>query len=288
MSSRSRLLRSFLYAPGSKEGLLGKALTAGADAVICDLEDAVAPDDKQEARAAVAKLVAECAAEAACEVHVRINRRPGGYDADDIDAIVAPGLAAIRLPKAVRPDEVASVARLTGELERERGMAPGSIGLYPTIESAAGAEQARALASAPRVVALAFGSADFLADIGALGGDGRDATLVARSMLVLASRAAGAGPPVDGAFTDLDDMAGLRQTTAWARSLGFFGKSAIHPRQLGVIHDVFAPTAEELTWAERVVASMDGGAVTAVLDGEFIDAAVLQRAHGVLALAKER
>lgn len=281
-----RLLRSFLYAPGSRERLLGKALVAGADAVICDLEDAVAPADRPAARQAVAALVATHGAYAPCQVHVRVNTGPDGYDRADLDAVVAPGLAAIRLPKAVDPDQVAAVAGRLDALERARGLPVGSIGLYPTVETAAGVEQARALAAAPRVVGLAFGAADFLADIGAAGGDGRDATLLARSTLVLASRAAGIGPPVDGAHVDLADTEGLRRSTRWARSLGFFGRSAIHPRQLPVIHEAFTPTAAELAWAARVVAAVRDGAATAVVDGGFVDAPVVRRARDLLALAE--
>src|SRR5690606_17197878 len=115
--------------------------------------------------------------------------------------VVAPGLAALRLPKAVSAAEAAAVAELLDELEGTRGLAPGTVGLYPTVESAAGVDRCRELAAAPRVVSLAFGAADFLADIGARGGDGQgdgyEATLLARSTLVLASRVAGIAPPVD-------------------------------------------------------------------------------------------
>jgi citrate lyase subunit beta / citryl-CoA lyase len=284
-SSSERLLRSFLYAPGSSDRILAKALGAGADAVICDLEDSVGAAEKPTARRAAAALIATRAAGFSCQLHVRVNRGPHGYDREDLDAVVIPGLAAVRLPKAANADEVAAVAELVDELEHARGMPIGSVGLYPTIESAAGVDEARALAAVPRVVSLAFGGADFLADIGGHGGDGRDATLLARSTMVLASRAAGIGHPVDGAFTDLDDTDGLRRSTAWARSLGFFGRSAIHPRQLAVIHEVLTPTPEELAWARRVVAAIDEGTATAVVDGRFVDAPAVRRARDLLALA---
>lgn len=283
-----RLLRSLLYAPGSREQILHKALDAGADAVIFDLEDAVAAADKPAARQAVADLIRTRATGTACQVHVRINRGPHGYDPDDLAAVVLPGLAALRLPKATSADEVAAAATLVGEVEQTRGLPSGSVGLYPTVETAAGVEAARALAAAPRVVSIAFGSADFLADIGAHGGDGRDATLLARTTLVLASRTAGIGPPVDGAFTDLDDTDGLRRSTAWARSLGFFGRSAIHPRQLATIHEVFTPSPPELAWARQVLSALDSGAATAVVAGQFVDAPAVRRARDLLALGEER
>jgi citrate lyase subunit beta/citryl-CoA lyase len=286
MSSPDRLLRSFLYAPGSRPDLLEKALDAGADAVILDLEDAVAPADKVTARRAVADLVARRAPAAACQVHVRVNRGPDGYDLDDVAAVVAPGLAALRLPKAVSAAEVAAVAELLDELEAARGLPAGTVGLYPTVETAAGVDRCRELATAPRVVSLAFGAADFLADIGAHGGDGYEPTLLARSALVLASRVAGIAPPVDGAWTRLDDEEGLRRSSRWARSLGFAGRSAIHPRQLPVIHEVFTPTAEEIAWARRVVAALGERSATAVVDGGFVDPAAARRARRLLALAE--
>jgi citrate lyase subunit beta / citryl-CoA lyase len=243
--------------------------------------------DKGRARSLVGTAVREQGGSAACEVHVRVNRSAKGYDTDDLDAVVVPGLAALRLPKAVVPEEVEAVAQQLDALERDRGIASGAVGLYPTIESAVGVEQARALAGAARVVSLAFGTEDFLADIGVHGGDGRDATLVARSTIVLASRAAAIAPPVDGAYTDLEDPDGLRRTTAWARSLGFFGRSAIHPRQLPIIHEVLTPSEAEIDWARRVVESVRDGAATAVLDGSFVDAPVVERAQGILAIAQE-
>lgn len=285
MSSPSRLRRSYLFAPGSSPRVLGKVLGAGADAVVLDLEDAVAPQNKVAARAAVADLVVREAAAAPCEVHVRVNRTAGGYDTDDVAAVVGPGLRALRLPKAADAGEIAAVAALLDRLERDAGLEPGTVALYPTIESAAGVERARELAAAPRVESLVFGAADFLADVGA-GGDGRDATLFARSTIVLASRTAGIAQPVDGAYTDLDDLDGLRRTTAWARSLGFFGRSAIHPRQLAVLHDVATPTPAELAWAREVAAVSERGAA-AVVAGGFVDAAVARRARAILALAPE-
>lgn len=281
-----RMLRSFLFAPGANGRILSKAMDAGADAVVCDLEDSVPVADKAGARQAVAAAIAARAADAGCQLHVRVDRGADGYDEQDLDAVVVPGLAGLRLPKAAHADEVAAVAHLVGELERTRGMPAGAVGLHPTIESAEGVDRVRELAAAPRVVSLVFGSADFLADIAAHGGDGRDATLLARSAMVLASRNAGIRAPVDGAYTGLDDLAGLRESTRWARSLGFFGRSAIHPRQLAVIHDVFTPTPEEMRWARRVLAAAQEGGGTAVVDAQFVDAPVLRRARDLLALVE--
>lgn len=279
------LPRSYLYAPGSNERILAKVLDAGADAVILDLEDAVPLDQKISARAAVAALVAARAADVSCEVHVRVNvAASGGSDLDDVRDVVAPGLAALRLPKSEDPDDVRAVAALLDALEIERGMTPGAVRLYPTVESVVGLDRARELAaSSPRVATLVYGPADLAADLGIPGPDDRDATLLARASLVLACRLAGVGAPVDGAYTAINDLEGLGATAAWARRLGFGGKSALHPRQLPVLHAVFTPTDEEVAHANAVVASLADGRAVAMVDGGFVDPAVVARARNVLA-----
>jgi citrate lyase subunit beta / citryl-CoA lyase len=300
------LHRSYLYAPGSAPAVMRKALEAGSDAVVLDLEDAVAADAKAMARAEVAAVLAERAG-ARCagggdrgarkpsfrpDVHVRINRAGDRYLDADLDAVVRPGLDAIRLPKAESPAAIVAVAARLDRLERERDLTPGRIRLYPTVESALGAVSIAALLTAtPRVVRAAIGTADLLADLGAVGDD-ELATLHVRSELVLQSRAAGVGPPIDSVHTDLNDEVGLRAGAEHARALGFHGKSVIHPRQLEVVHDVFTPTDEEVARARRIVATMatasrEGrGAVK--IDGAFIDAAIVARARAVLSLRSER
>lgn len=282
------VLRSFLYAPGSAPRILAKVLGAGADAVVLDLEDAVPADQKVAAREAVAAMIAGPGRAARSQLHVRVNPGSGGYDRDDLGAVVSPGLAAIRLPKCENPADIRGVAELLDTLEPDAGLAPGTVRLYPTIESAAGLDRARDLAAAsPRVAALAFGPADFAADLGLRDGDDRDATLLVRSQLVVASRLAGIGAPVDGAYIDLSNLDGLRRVCTWVRALGFVGKSAIHPRQLPVLHDVFTPTDQEVAEATRIVSSLDDGRATAVVDGGFVDPAVVARAEAVLQLHRD-
>ncbi|HSK21784.1 MAG TPA: CoA ester lyase [Egicoccus sp.] len=291
------LHRSYLYAPGSRPDVMRKALRAGADAVILDLEDAVAPDAKDTARAEVAALLDEIATAAhggdaggPSAVHVRINRDGGGYHAGDLDAVVRPGLDALRLPKVEAADAVAEVAVRIDTLERERGLPAGHVWLYPTIESARGMAVLDEVAALDRVARFAFGTSDLLADLG-IADETRWSTLYLRSALVLRSRLAGIGPPVDSVHTDLDDVDGLREAARHAASLGFHGKSVIHPRQLAAVHDVFTPSDAAIARARRIVAALDDataagrGAVT--LDGEFVDAAVVARASALLALASD-
>ena len=294
-SSDSALHRSHLYAPGSSPRVMRKALAAGADAVILDLEDAVVSDAKDFSRAEVSALLDEVAADPAVttsEVSVRINRSDYGYLRDDLEAVVRPGLAGIRLPKVESAEAVRGVDNLLTELERRHDLDPRRIHLTLTVESALGAVSIASLATAsPRVVRFAIGTADLLADLGAVGDDDL-ATLHVRSELVLHSRAAGLAPPVDSVYTDLEDDAGLAAAARRARALGFYGKSVVHPRQLDVVHEVFTPTDAEVSRAERIVDAAGkadrSGRGAVVVDGGFVDAAIVARARALLAVRRSR
>lgn len=253
--------RSYLFAPGHNEKLLTRVFEAGADAVMLDLEDAVPPEAKRRARAMVVDALADR------QAWVRINAVGTDLAAADLDAIG--GLAAgIRIPKVESADDVRWV----------RDRAPG-VPLICAIESARGILAATEIAAVPGVRHLSLGGVDLRRDLGA--GDGNLQTLYARSHLVLASRAAGIEPPIDSVYARLDDPAGLREQAEFARSLGFFGKSAIHPRQLAVLHDVFTPSAEELQWAHAVLDAFEaaGGEAVKLEDGEFVDLPVADRAR---------
>lgn len=282
-----RLYRSYLYAPGSSLDLCRKALGAGADAVVFDLEDAVAAEDKATARTGVASLVQSFAASAACAVHVRVNRAGRGYDEEDITSVATPGLDGLRLPKAESPEALQRVDELLVEKEAAAGTEPGSIGLYPIIETATGVLAAGAIADCARVRQLAFGASDYLADVSIpSGSDERHATLFARSQLTVVSRAAGIGRPIDSVHTRLDDLAGLRAAAWFARSLGFFGKSIIHPGQLAAVHEIFTPDSVEVKHAKLVCDAFDVAPEAALsLNGDFVDPAVVARARATLGLA---
>ena len=253
--------RSWLFAPGHNEKLLSKVFDAGADAVLLDLEDAVPLRLKDRAR----ELVTEVAASRPC--WVRVNRPLTEACQRDLDAL-AGVVTGFRLPKVESASEVAWVA--------ER--APG-VPLDCTIESAQGVVAAFEIASCPACTSLAYGSVDLALDLGIAGGELE--TLFARSAIVVAARAARKPPPSDGVHTLIDDEHGLRKEAEAARRFGFFGKSAIHPRQVPIINEVFKPTAEELAWADRVLAAFEasGGVATKLPDGEFIDLPVAERAR---------
>lgn len=256
--------RSWLFAPGHNEKLLIKVFEAGADAVLLDLEDAVPMSLKNHARA----LVAEAAASRAC--WVRVNRPLTETCMRDLDALT--GLVSgFRLPKVESAADVAWVAERT----------PG-VPIDCTIESARGVLAAYEIASSPACTLLSYGGVDLALDLGIAGGELE--TLSARSWIVLAARAAGKSPPSDGVHTQIHDDQGLRQEAETARRLGFFGKSAIHPRQVAIINAVFTPSDQERAWAHQVLAAFEvsGGAATTLSNGEFVDKPVAERARQLL------
>lgn len=279
MSQPASLIRSWLYVPAHVQRFLERARDTDADAVIIDLEDAVPAADKAAARAGLADAVAGFAGRG-LSVWVRVNSVGSSWWTDDVAAAAAAGVDGIRLPKADGADDVRATAARLDACEPSGARAR----IVPGIESAAGVAAAYDVARASdRVLALAFGAADFCADIGIDGG--WEATLLARSSLVLDSRRAGIGPPVDGAYTALDDLDGLASTTLAARSLGFFGRSAIHPTQVPVINRAYTPTAAEVARAQAVLdGATDGGAVR-LASGAFADAAIVRRARQVVDLA---
>ncbi|WP_405781575.1 HpcH/HpaI aldolase/citrate lyase family protein [Streptomyces sp. NBC_00859] len=273
---------TWLYVPGDRPGVVVKALSAGADVVLVDLEDAVAPDRKAYARDATAELLAD-PSPGPSPVHVRINALDGPLAEADVRAVAGlPGLAGLRLPKTNGPAEVREVARWAAGAGGREGLA-----LYPILESALGVERAYEIATAtPAVRGLALGEADLRADLGV-----HDEAGLAwpRSRAVVAARAAGLAPPAQSVFADVRDLEGLAASCARGRALGFLGRAAIHPRQLPVIERAYLPTAEEVRAAQDIVraAFTDGGAL-ALPDGRFVDAAVVAGARRTLDLAERR
>jgi citrate lyase subunit beta/citryl-CoA lyase len=261
--------RSYLFAPGHNEKLLGRVFEAGADAVMLDLEDAVPLHAKATARAMVAEVLGDRPA------WVRINAVRTQLASADLEAVA--GLAVgIRIPKVESAQDVQWVRRRT----------PADTPLICAIETARGIFAAGEIANAPGVHQLSLGGVDLRRDLGT--GDGHLPMLYARSHLVAASRAAGLAPPIDSVYARLDDEHGLRAETELARSLGFFGKSAIHPRQLPILHDVFTPSEDELMWARTVLDAFElasGDAIT-LTDGEFIDLPVAERARSLVELSR--
>lgn len=281
--------RSYLFAPGSSERLLSKVFDAGADAVVLDLEDAVAPSQKQMARRLVSEILMARQRQPDRAIYVRINSVASGLWREDIAAVIGPALSGIRLAKAESADEVCAVDEALSTAEARTGMADGLLRIVPTIESAAGVLAAGEMARGPRVEALAFGNTDFLRDIGAEADLMETQTLCARSQLVLVSRAAGIRPPIASVHIQIKDLDGLRTTSEAARRLGFFGRSCIHPAQIPIVNEVFTPTAAQVAEARATIeafdrASASGSGAFALENGQFVDRAVVERARALVEL----
>ncbi|MFE9610524.1 HpcH/HpaI aldolase/citrate lyase family protein [Streptomyces sp. NPDC006012] len=265
---------TWLYVPGDRPHVVAKALACGADVVVIDLEDAVAPDRKEYARAATADLLSE---PQPARVDVRVNGAEGPWAAADLRAVAGlPGVSGVRLPKVTSAAEVIRAARETGH---DR--------LYALLETALGIEHAHAIATAhPALRGISLGEADLRADLGVQADAGLD---WCRSRVVVAARAAGLAPPPQSVHPDIRDLEGLAASCAHGRALGFLGRAAIHPRQLPTIERAYLPTEAELEQAETIVkaATAERGA-QALPDGRFIDAAAVAAARRTLSLAARK
>lgn len=260
---------TWLFVPGSRPDRFAKAVASGADEVICDLEDAVAPDEKEQARADVVAWL-----RGGGSGWVRLNAVGTRWHDDDVAALGGcAGLRGLVVPKAESPSALAALA----------AEVPGPDGLVALVESAVGVLRAADLAACPGVRRLAFGSLDFALDVDAAGDD--DSLLLARSTLVLASRAGGRPAPIDGVTTALDDPEAVAADARRARRLGFGGKLCLSPSQVPVVAAQFRPSDSEVDWARRVVAASDGSTGVVATDGEMVDRPVLERAQRILAAA---
>ena len=247
-----------LFVPATKPDRFIKAAASGADAVVIDLEDAVASKEKVAARDALRS--------AKGSFIVRINSSNTLWFDDDVAACKTLGVAAIMLPKV---ETVAQVERLS--------ILSNNAPIIALIESALGLANARAIASSG-VARLAFGSLDFAADLGCA--HEPDALLFARSELVMASRLASIAPPLDGVTVAINDAAVLRQDSQRAASLGFGGKLCIHPKQIETVLAAFRPSPDEIAWAKKITLAADDG--VASVDGTMVDAPVRLRAQRIL------
>lgn len=272
-------IRSYLYVSGSDPRRIEKALASEADAVVIDLEDAVAPNRKDEARRIAAGVLET---ENTRPVFVRVNAPGSALRERDVEAVAGPNLYGLRLPKTESAEDVRSVAAQLEGLGCEAG-------IQCLIESALGLEMSFEIARAhPRVAGLGPGEADLAADLGVSGEGG---LLYARSRIVSACRAAGLPAPVQSVYTNLRDLDGLRRSTAEGKRLGFLGRSAIHPAQIPIINEIFTPTEEEMAEAEDLLGKLEGASASgtgalALEDGRFVDEAVVRAARSTLALAQ--
>lgn len=281
--------RSMLFIPGNSPGMLLNADIHQADAVILDLEDAVAPNEKDAARVLVRRALTGLTYQGV-EIIVRINPLGSGYTQDDISAMVPLQPALLMPTKVAGPEDVHEVSRMMAQAERDNGMQEGAVGLMPLLETAAGVENAYAIAvSDPRVKAIFLGAEDLSSDLQAIRSTAGDEILYARGRVVIAARAAGVDV-YDTPFTDVNDDEGLEKDAAFARALGFTGKAAISPRHVAAINAAFSPSEEEVAYAREVMAVIEEGerlgrgAVS--LRGKMIDKPIVDRARRVLDAAQ--
>jgi citrate lyase subunit beta / citryl-CoA lyase len=285
-------LRSWMFVPGHSEKMAGKSLSLPVDAIMLDLEDGVVPALKAEARPIVAAALAAPGLGEGPLRYVRVNGTATRYLADDLAAVVVPGLVGIVLPKVEAVDEVRAIAAILDGFERERGLPVGDVRMMLAIESAKGLLKAAQLSlAAPRVSGLMFGAEDFSRDIGLptlRTGRARE-FIHARSTIVFAAAAAGIAA-IDGVWPSLADEEGLRQDALLARDLGFAGKSLIHPGQISVINEVFSPTAEDLDLARRLIAdfetAVENGRGSISFAGQLVDRPIYERACATVRLGE--
>lgn len=272
------LHRSYLYVVGHRADQIEKAYRTNADAIVLELEDAVAPSQKDEARRTVARVLERKPPK---PTYVRVNPVGTGLTRADLETVALGPIEGIRIAKASSPADVYAVGRWLQDLG-------SSAGIQLLLESAAAVEQAGALARAhPSVMGIALGEQDLRADIGA----SDEGLLYARSRVVIAARAAGLPPPYQSVWTAVGDLDGLRETSREGKRLGFFGRSAIHPAQIDVINAVYTPSDEEIAEAEalerRLEEAVDAGSAGIKLpDGRFIDNAVVLAARRTLAFGR--
>jgi citrate lyase subunit beta / citryl-CoA lyase len=285
-SSRDRLRRSRLYVPGSEPKYFINAALHGADCIILDLEDSVHSSEKDAARLLVRNAL-RAVDFLQCERMVRINQLPLGLE--DLDEIVPESPDLILVPKVETPDQIVSVSKRIAEVEADYGITR-PIWLMPILESALGIENAFSIAKASEQnVVLTIGLEDYTADLGVVKTSTGSESLYARQCVVNAARAAGL-QAIDSVFGDVGDLEGLRAWGHNSRALGFEGMGCVHPLQIPVIHEAFAPTPAEIERAHKIVVAYNEaqqkGLGVVSLGSKMIDAPVVQRALKLMARAQ--
>ncbi|MHB9842261.1 HpcH/HpaI aldolase/citrate lyase family protein [Paraburkholderia terrae] len=264
--------RSYLFVPGNRPDRFAKAAASGVDVVVIDLEDAVPPEDKKVARAALSEWLSTNDT----PIAVRVNDVNSEWFRDDITLCRAPSVKAVMLPKTERIDDI-FLCEFAGK--------PTDI--LPMIETAQGFRNVVAIAQHRLTTRLVFGNVDFQLDLGIDGDD--EQLLYFRSQIVLASRIGNLLAPVDGVSITLDDAAQIERDTLRARRLGFGAKLCIHPKQVAAVNAAFVPTAKDVEWARKVLAAAaeSHGAAVAV-DGRMVDRPVILKAQEILAESQRR
>lgn len=281
-------LRSMIFTPGHRRDLIEKAIRSGSDAVIIDLEDAVALEAKPQARELLSDLPPS-----PIPLFVRTNGPETGMIWDDVIAAGSAGVAGLVIPKAEHPDIIIQIDGALTALEMTHGHPVGTIGIIPLIESAVGVRNTYDMAIASdRVECVMFGGGeqgDLVADLGCEWTPEGTGLMQARSQVLISSRAAGIEHPFEAVFMDFRNHEALRVESELARRLGYVGKVAIHPGQVPVINDVFTPAPEVVEYQRKVLAAFEQaeaeGSASISVDGKMVDYAVARVARTIIARA---
>lgn len=283
----TRLFRSLLFVPGNNPRFLEKAKSISSDIVCFDLEDSVPDSEKHNAR----KLIGEALksrSQYTASIYVRTNSPASGKIPDDLNAVVQKGIDGIVIPKVNTAKELQKIVKMMLTLEKKRKT--GRLSVIPSIESAQGVVNTYEIASCNGVEAVVFGVFDLLNDMGIEYTKQPEGAKYSRAKVPVDARAAGVHA-IDAIWQDLNDKEGLKQDCVIGKQLGYVGKSIIHPDQIAVAHDLFAPNKSELEWAQKVcdtyVKSTKKGRGATVVDGRMIDEVHYKQAKALLDLVKE-
>ena len=288
---KERPLRSLLFAPGNHARRLEKVSEFGADAIVLDLEDAVADSEKTLARTMVREALPKYPEDLV--VIVRVNGTTTGRTQEDVDAIVCADVDCIMLPKVEHADELVAVDAMIAAAEQRAGLPVGGIRMICLVETALGLTRVDQIAAGapPRLVTIGFGAGDFTVDLGIdLTNNGRE-VLYARSRIIIAARAAGLRAPIDGPFLHLQDIEHLITDTQESRQLGFDGRVVVYPPQVEHVHAAYSDLApEEVELVTQIVEQFDAALATGLasiqVGGRFVDYPIYHRAKKKLRLYK--
>ena len=299
MDQRNALLRSWMFVPGNRQRMIEKSLGVRVDAVMMDIEDGVAPAEKDTARQQIAACLDQVAAQLKSGKSVttparfvRINAVGHERSRDDLATVVRPGLEGLVVPKVETADQIKSVSEILDHRELKLGLPQGTVRILAALESPQGLFNAFSIATAsPRVIGLLFGAEDFSRELNLplrREGEARD-LIYARSSLVTAAACAHV-QAVDGVWPDLQDTEGLKVFALQSRRLGFSGISVIHPAQVEIANAAFTPTAEEIDYARQVLEAFDEararGEGAVAFGGQLLDLPIVDRARQTLDLAE--
>lgn len=285
-----RLRRTMLFVPGNHPGMVRDAGIYGQDAIMFDLEDSVAPAEKDSARFLIYQALMNLDYNGK-ELVVRINDPTAKGGIEDLEAVVRTRRVVIRLPKTECKEDVTVCEREIERIERENGIEVGSTPMMAAIESAAGVLNAKEIAfSSKRLIGIALGAEDYVTNLKTSRSPGGIELLFGRSMILLAARAAGIDA-IDTVFTDVNDEEGFKAEVELIHQLGFDGKSIVNPRQIKPVHDIFTPSDKEISRALAVMDAIEDanrrGSGVANLNGKMIDKPIVERAQRTLDLARD-